>query len=69
MGVLLVEHDVPLVMSTCDRIVCIDFGRVIASGSPDEVRADEHVVRAYLGTDDETDPAADEPAPPVLTES
>jgi sulfate-transporting ATPase len=50
MGILLVEHDVPLVMATCDRIVCIDFGRVIASGAPDEVRADERVVAAYLGT-------------------
>ncbi len=35
MGVLLVEHDVGLVMSTCDRVVVIDFGRVIASGTPD----------------------------------
>jgi ABC-type branched-subunit amino acid transport system ATPase component/branched-subunit amino acid ABC-type transport system permease component len=51
MGILLVEHDVALVMSTCDRIVCIDFGRVIASGTPEEVRADERVVAAYLGTD------------------
>ena len=34
MGVLLVEHDVGLVMSTCDRVVVIDFGRVIASGTP-----------------------------------
>ena len=51
MGILLVEHDVPLVMATCDRIVCIDFGRVIASGAPDEVRADERVVAAYLGAD------------------
>ena len=51
MGVLLVEHDVPLVMSTCDRIVCIDDGTVIAQGTPEEVRNNPNVVAAYLGTD------------------
>jgi sulfate-transporting ATPase len=49
MGVLLVEHDVNLVMSTCDRVVVIDFGAVIASGSPAEVRGDQTVRDAYLG--------------------
>jgi ABC-type branched-subunit amino acid transport system ATPase component len=49
MGVLLVEHDVGMVMSTCDRIVVIDFGRVIASGTPDEIRTNQAVLEAYLG--------------------
>jgi sulfate-transporting ATPase len=53
MGVLLVEHDVNLVMSTCDRVVVIDFGRVIASGTPAHVRDDQAVRDAYLGHADE----------------
>jgi ABC-type branched-subunit amino acid transport system ATPase component/branched-subunit amino acid ABC-type transport system permease component len=48
-GVLLVEHDVELVMRTCDRIVALDFGRVIARGAPAEIRANQLVVEAYLG--------------------
>ncbi len=50
MGVLLVEHDVGLVMSTCDRVVVVDFGSVIAEGLPESVRADPLVRSAYLGT-------------------
>jgi ABC-type branched-subunit amino acid transport system ATPase component len=46
---LIVEHDLEFVMQACDRVVVMNDGRVIAEGTPDEIRGDERVVDAYLG--------------------
>jgi branched-chain amino acid transport system ATP-binding protein len=48
-GILLVEHDVGLVMQVCSRIHVLDFGRVLAVGSPAEIQSDDAVLEAYLG--------------------
>jgi branched-chain amino acid transport system ATP-binding protein len=50
LGILLVEHDMPFVMGTCGHIDVLDFGRVIARGTPTEIQGDPAVQTAYLGT-------------------
>ncbi|HEX6389994.1 MAG TPA: ABC transporter ATP-binding protein, partial [Solirubrobacteraceae bacterium] len=49
LAIILVEHDMPFVMGIADRVVAMDFGATIASGTPAEVQADEAVIAAYLG--------------------
>ena len=48
-GVLLIDHNVPLIMDVCDRVVVLDQGMVLAEGTPDEIRSNLDVVAAYLG--------------------
>lgn len=50
-AMIVIEHDMPLIMSISDRVYCLELGSVIAVGEPNEVRNDPHVVAAYLGTD------------------
>ncbi len=47
--VVLIEHDMGMVMSMTDRIMVLDFGRKIAEGTPDEIKRNPDVIKAYLG--------------------
>jgi len=53
LGICLVEHDIPLVMKMCSTIHVLDYGAVLASGRPDEIKNDPAVINAYIGTEEE----------------
>ena len=50
--ILVVEHNMSLVMGVADQIVVLDAGRIIATGSPAEIRSDRTVIEAYMGAED-----------------
>jgi branched-chain amino acid transport system ATP-binding protein len=54
-GVGIIEHDMSVIMSVCERVLVLDHGVAIASGAPDEVRSDPAVRKAYLGTEAHAD--------------
>ena len=55
LSVLIIEHDMEFVMHLADRITVLDFGTVIATGSPQEIQKNSRVLDAYLGIDEQSE--------------
>ena len=61
MTVFLIDHDMGLVLSVCDYLYVLDFGRIIAEGTPAEIRSNPVVIEAYLGESEDVDLEAGHP--------
>ena len=52
-SVLLIEHDMGLVMEVCEKLIVLEYGELIAQGSPEEIKSNPQVIEAYLGVEDD----------------
>ena len=60
-SMIIIEHDMPVIMSISDRVYCMEAGQIIAAGGPIDVRNDSRVIASYLGTDERAIQRSDRP--------